>query len=611
MSGQRRSVKPEIYINGRLTPSAHCISCSFGAGRQGLPQAVIEVQPRGRQAGRRGFFNIAMARFRQATVEVRINGQTVHIGKAFAQAGGISSQADTSQIISRMDEHLFGLPLYYSYYYDRASNRINPYSLPTVFNPEFDGGVWYNRSSRRDRSGAGTFLHPQAAETATSRRWNRSTAQEWTLPEAVYYLCWSLNPRQTYVRNPTAANLAAVLNGSTGVLRNYEAPIGAFLPEQLDRLLDPFGYGWTVDMHGGRNNAIRVFRKGAGRGLVLRHQGPGATLNTAATNLESCSVTADVSNRAFNEVAVVGDYEQYEVTVELVRAWAKKYDEWDYPSLSKNDESWAGNKDLERVWRDWVLNEAGDYNGVRPEIKKPHDFGGVFGFNRYIQRRRKFKPCLTQNEDGSPKGNAGGVYVEWWDKYSNSWKPIDELGVEGRQVKILERECGIRFDGVEIPLELYEQREYAKVRVTATVESDKRLEVRQTAFPASLLTDLKAEVFDVGTKYKYRKRHESSRFADSYPKVDEVDDTPEAQRFANQLLASWNAATIDGTATLTGIAYSTAGVIGQTIAGVDGRGVSFNAAPVGNRFPTIVGCKISVQDQATTYTLDTFRGETI
>lgn len=596
----------QVYVAGQLRLDVQCTDVSFGAGARGLGVATLVVQPALRTKGRRRMLNLELADFGQPEIEVRIAGRVVHWGKVLAQAGQIGSDGDPVGLISRMDEHHFGNPLYYARYFDPRDNQFRWYTLPTIFNPEFDGRAVGNMHNRQE-NGAYVFLHQESTETDAAIKYQGNFASFWSLAEAVHYLINACNGSQTYIQNPSLAELRRAMAGSR-IFRNYEAPLGAYLPEQLDRILDPYGFSWCVDLVRPGVRKIRVFKLGLGKASQLKLQPPGATADFARSNLEACSLTADVGNRTFNAVAILGDYEQYESTFELVRAWRPEFDDSPIDELSKHDENWFANAPKQRAWRDWTLNEAGDYIGLRNAIRQPYNLDAIFGAGQYLERRRKFLPCISLLPDGSPQGNAGGVFVEWWDNDEGAWKPIDDLSPEGRQVRILERECGIRFDGPEVPEEIYAQGNYAKVRVTATIQSDKRIEFRETA-KNTRLADVRFEVIDAASKFRYRQRDAGSRFAGVVDSVANLDDRIIMRQYAQQLLSAWNAATVEGSATLAGVDFNLTGVIGSTIGGIDGRKVGLSVGNDIPRFPTVVGCKLDIQGQQTVLSIDTFRGE--
>lgn len=606
MALRKNAPNVEVYVAGNLRQDVTCVGVNFGAGARGLGTADLVIQPPLRGRGRRRMLDIGLANFGQPEIEVRIGKRVVHWGKVLAQSGEIGSDGDPARLISRMDEHHFGIPLFYSRYHDPRDKMFRWYSLPTIFNPDFDGRSVGNMHNKQENGGY-VFLHPESNETAPAIKYQGNFSSFWSLPEAVHYLMNACNGSQTYIKNPSLTELRRAMSGSR-IFRNYEAPIGPYLPEQLDRILEPYGFSWTVDTPRPGFRKIRVFKRGFGKPSQLRLQRPGAKLSLGASNLDACSLTGDVGNRTFNAIAILGDYEQYESTFELVKAWKPEFDDTPVDELSKHDENWFVDSAKQRAWRDWTLNEAGDYIGLRNAIRKPHNLDAIFGAGQYLERRRKFLPCLSLLPDGSPQGHAGGVYIEYWDNTEGVWLPIDNIGSEGRQVRVLERECGIRFDGVEIPYEIYEQGNYAKVRVTATIESDKRIEYREVA-RVSRLADLRFETVEAAGKFRYRQRDRDSRFVGVVDSVATLDDKIIMRQYAQQLLAAWNAATVEGSATLAGVDFNLNGIIGTTIGGIDGRNVDFSVGNGVPRFPTVVGVKLDIGGQQTVISLDTFRGE--
>lgn len=615
MTLHKEAPEVRVYVAGTYQPDWHPVEVTLGSGGSMLPQAVLEVQPMARDPGRLQLLDVQLAAFDQPSIEIIKGTQVLHWGRVLARPASLDGEdGDRIRLISRMDPHHFGQPLNQTWFWDPATRAPVPHSLPTVFNPEWDGKIIGNANLNGHPAwGTLLFVHPASVETAEGAVYQRTTPFEWGLPEAAHYLCWALNAGQRFVRNPTLAEARAVLPNDRGVLRNHLCPAGAYLPQQLDRLLDSFGYGWKVEFSRG-SRKIHFFARGQGPPRMLRLQEPGSALDMTQSNVESNQLKADVADRAFNIVRVYGEYKLHEFTAELVKGWDPAYDNASDGDLQKHSNAWALIQEKENVWRKWVLNEAGDYNGLRPGITRPFDFRAIFAPDSFLRRRRKLEPCLTQQWDNTPMGHAGGVYIEWWDAGGEGepgqWVPIDTLSAEGRQVRILQRECGIYFDGLLPPAEIRDQASRAKVRITASVYSDTRSEVRIVRHPASLLSDFKEESVDVGSRFKIRKRHRSSRFVGTSRTVDETDDTPFMRNFASRLIDNWNLATLDGTVTLTGVDYIYRGMIGTTISGINGRNVDFNVAPPGLpvRYPTVVGARINFEQQTTEITLDTFRG---
>jgi hypothetical protein len=275
-----------------------------------------------------------------------------------------------------------------------------------------------------------------------------------------------------------------------------------------------------------------------------------------------------------------------------VPAWPKDQDDSDIEDLMDSSDKWLQSNSTSRDWRDWVLNEAGDYNGERDGIDKTYDLAAIIG--PCTPRRRHFEPTITTDTDGMPFGNCGGLTVEWWDKDggddgTGAWRPLSDISPEARTVKILSEECGIRFDGDVPPSELIDQgidadtgMPNAKVRVTASLRADRRVEAFATAFsPLDPWTNF--ETIDVGSRFKKRRIDKSSiyfkKVRDGQMTSTKVDDLLAATAFARQLLANWNQASISGTLTLTGCGYRPTAALGRPISGISGRDVDFRRRP--------------------------------
>jgi hypothetical protein len=78
---------------------------------------------------------------------------------------------------------------------------------------------------------------------------------------------------------------------------------------------------------------------------------------------------------------------------------------------------------------------------------------------------------------------------------------------------------------------------------------------------------------------------------------------------AFQLLTAWNAASINGPATITGIDYNFYQAIGLVVPGIKGRNVNFATSKDVVRYPSVVAITIRPQDQVTELSLDTANGD--
>lgn len=610
----------QVFLDGVLSPHVQVLDVQLGAGGAHLPQATLEFQKPGRQPKPK-LENVKLCQFPQPEVEIVIAGNVVHWGKVLAQPATLDGRAgDQVQWVSRMDEHHFGEPLHQAVFYEPFGKKPARYALPLIFNPEWDGKISENMSSHEDKQKKFRLLsHPGSLETQLARDYHGTNALAWNLVQAVFTLCWVLNPEEQHVKNPSRSELQQILSEDDGLVRNHECRRGGWLPEQLDELLAPLGYGWTIQYEGRGRRRIRVYSRAEGRKRQLKHQKPGARLDLGKTNLEGLRLVADVAGKACNAVRIVGAPIVVEGTFYLKPAWDPLLDELLPDQLTKNDDGWFDNPAYADVWRKWVLNEAGDYCGPPTNYDDPHDFSVLF-FDPdkddpndekppALARRRQFEACLTLQPDGSPQGHAGGVFIEFFDNDQQEWVPLDRIGPEGRQVRILEKECGIYFDGLTIPTEIRAQASLGevRVRVTASVETDERAEVLEKAdADKSLLKEPKELTLDLGGSFKRRRRDITSRFEGLIEKTSEIDDTKRMKELAKRVLEASNVASLAGTVTITGIDFDVSQVIGTTLQGIDGRNVDFNVSPVGQRYPTVVGCHLNVANQQLELVLENY-----
>ena len=617
MTHQKQAPKTFVRFNGVLTPAAHPLSADLFTGGRRLDNATIEILAVGKQKAGSEFHNLDFKNFKQSEVEIstKIPGRpevVIHWGKVAGYSMRHDDKGEVFHIVSRQEQHHFGDPLKSIPVWSHGT--VVTTHKPLVFNEEIDGKIFYNRSPHI-LGGQSVFVDPESIRSALSQSYeNTVDAEPWNIQTAAHFLCNWLNPNETYIKNPSFANLG-ILPPDLRLLRNHKIKYGLFLPLALDELLEPYGYSWFVFLSRGKRQ-IKVFKRGVGTVRTLLMQAPGSSVDMDKTNVEGVNLGFDVTSRAFNAVTVMGDYEAYEVTVELMPAWEAALDATDPADLQRDAEAWETDRSLSRVWRDWVLNEAGDYE--RYDFPRAFNLNSIFGKDAWYPHRRKFHPCITLGPDGAPIGQTGGIVVEWWNWEENAWLPLDVIGAESRHVRILERECGIRFDGAVIPWELYDQgadhhaSQWTRVRVTATIIADRRAVVSKAA-DSSLIADLKEFVLDAPSRFKLRTVHYTSQYAAQVfagtLKSTEVDDTGAMGALASELLDNWNQASIDGNVTLTGPGFNIQQTLGDPLGGVSGRNVRFSTNAAGSKFPTVVGLRLDFPQQTTTVTLDTYQRE--
>jgi hypothetical protein len=611
-----------VYLNGKLTDGVHVLSCSFGKGSAGLATAELVFATTGQNQGHIEVENIELAKFEQPSVEIVIAGDSgdrvIWCGDILARHYSLSEVTCTA----RVEDYHFGLPLKKSWYWNPKSSQPISLHLPTIFNPELDGLIWPNCSQKKHPKLAfNLFLHPESQQTDKAKEYAGSTKPTlWTLAEAVFYLCQSLNSGQLSggqdVGNPTLAELFSVLGEDDSLLRNYEAPFGVYLPEQLDRLLEPFGFGWTVDCLARGKRKIRVFARGKGKSAGLGLQPSGESVKAEKTNVAEISLSADVSSGVSNFLTVVGDFKRFERVFYLQKAWKSEYDSRNLQDLWLDTDTWKETPELSRVWRDWVLNEAGDYNGLRDEITKPYDFDELFGQGTWVARRRAFLPCLSVDADGAPRGQLRGVYIEWSADGGGAnaeWKPVEHIPGGYGGIALLARECGIRFVGLTPPafFNSTEDASKCRIRVTACVESDERVEILTDRKP-SLLSRAKREYINAGRKFKFKQVSPNSPFLTRSNGTDRqntaVDDSLKIAAATNELVKSSVLATVGGDMQLVGIDHDESIAVGSTVPKIIGRGIGLHSDPAGNMAAQIVGLAFDFQGQKTSAVIDTYRG---
>lgn len=453
--------------------------------------------------------------------------------------------------------------------------------------------------ARRFATGAGEAPSKERAKDPEQAKMLASD-KFWTLKEAVYYLCWTLNEAEANFKNPTREALK-LLDENTAPFQDVAIPLGTFLPEALDMVLDPFGFGWRVDYLGKGSRKLSVFQRGSGTKKNLKLQEPKSILDLKKTNLESSSIACG-NQSLVNRIEAIGNFKLYESTWELKKAWATDLDSLSQEELSESSLDWKEHPERQRVWRDWVLNEAGDYIGVRSEIKDPYDFKPIFDADT-VRRRRRFQPCITLTKDRLPVGE-NGYFVEYYDGLD--WRPIGGF-------EVLTGECGIRFSG-PIPPEEISMNPNVKLRITASVYSDERLTHKTKANPNSPQPLEAPALLDVSEQFHFRKIHEQSEFSQRVKNGEyehlQIDDTKRIKEFADRLVKTTDHLDVRGTAVvwdLDGDTYD----LGDIIEKIEGRNISMDAgAATGGeekKYPQVVGITYDYENQRRVLALETFR----
>lgn len=555
---------------------------------------------------------------------------SICLGWGFLSANpqAIRSDAEATSYEARISNHHFGVPLTsYPVWHAETSERLDV-ERPLVFNPQIDEIIEGNMSSKRAPFFSNPppndmlwhyMIDPESVRTAAARTLQTQTASLWTLTDAVLAICWWLNPDETHIKNPTPAKLEDVFTDRDAMLKNVALPYGIYLPEALDRLLAPFEYGWYLRHwlnDNQRGTDLQFFPRGSGVKKKLLLQRPGENRDIKKTTVADLEVQYSINDLA-NRIEVYGDFLKRESTFILQKGWDDEYDETTLEDLSKGS---AFAELHPAVGRKWILNEAGDYTGLRTEIDEPYDVSPLFDDEQQAHVRRKFLRCLTQHPDADDL-ESNGYRVDWYDEEQPDALDHQEDDDPGWvRVKwpfsVLEKECGIWFEGVTPPPELWSlieagTPEKARIRITATIVGDQRVSgiaTRRTKSPNGQDVTL---VLDLKDRFQYSEVAASSIYA-GRPSVAR-DDSDEIQDYAEDIREISDAMKMHCSVTLEGVKHPDY-AIGDLIDNVKGRNLSLNgydpSAGTSTRNPQVVGFTYHLQGgQRLELMLDSFQKE--
>ena len=615
----REAATVRLFLDGVEQPSARVLNITQGMGNSNsctfrLEDDGIRAEPKLADGEMRNLLRIGGDRPPEVDVQIQPQG-LVHNGFITRVQGSLGVSEELVYTSSNPDE-MFGDPLAGRQVFDHPNQGFDFDTRSTVFNPKFEGRTFGNR-----RQNSNHFLDPELLPFDELFA-DVTSAREWTLREAVFYIASELNGEE-FFKNPSLASLN-ILPEDPSLLRGHALQIGKYLPSALDDLLHPYGFDWFIDFLAAPLSTITVVPRQGLDIVDLELQAYGETLDTDNTVVKSFNINYDIAGETYNYIEIYGDFKEFEMTVELIPAWkneldTKKASELDAKAI-KADPS------LERVWRDWVLNEAGDYRVVRvpayvrnadgttstsQDSAVPFQFGDPNNF--FEARRRRFRPTISLDEDYTPIGRFNGVHVEIWN--GRAWVVADEIdGIHRPQV--LQKECGIRlFHGAPPPAFMAIGIDTIRVRVTATIVSDRRVAGFAIAPFQHTLRD-RERFLDMRSAFHFRQVDPASVFAvgepQEAPRRADVDDEIKMNDLAERLLESWNQATCQGRVVIEGCDYDPGvRLLGNSLATFDGRNLGLKTSPQGAAadftYPVISGITYNVQDQETELDLSSAR----
>tara|TARA_Y100000593_G_scaffold4213_1_gene8314 strand:- start:3811 stop:5949 length:2139 start_codon:yes stop_codon:yes gene_type:complete len=620
-------------------------------------------------------------------VEIKIADQngndfTVFLGRVGGARVSIKPDGEVVTYTARLDPNMFGLSIASMACMNvntltGGSGTIGDFGLAyseddIIFNPIINGISQPNKTAADIVNGGSPFngskvfidprsIHPGTLNATINARSGVTTVVDtavtlsggysavsdyWSLREVVEYICKAINSNETYIDNPSRAELAAVLPQDGTQIRNLRIRRGAYLPELLDSVLNPYGYYWRVNFANPFGPRIEVAKRGLAGTVNLKRQAPGDVLNDSDTQLWQMNLNYDITNKTVSSNSAYGNEVIKEGTFELVPAWDIT-DPGDDVDVYANQPDIAGGGTSETgvAWRKWVLNEAGDYTDSwagswyaqndwsatsRTAAIKAFDWDTFFGADapnqtNHIKRRSRLLPTVTLNRKGDgPQGNTQGVYIEWG-QYDNAagqwiWRPVtgtgsDEDGVKlagqeqvfshglGIGVRLLENEAGILFDDAPWDLKLSDELDqssyssFPRIRVTASLACDER--VQDTELSADTLpVDTYGGAIDV-TQFRHRAIATTGSYAsvlwygneaagnfsgsEAY-KDGRIDDSTAIATYNANIVNSFNQATVAGTAVLNAVDYVSTDWIGLSVEKVEG--LEFNLRTNANGLAT-------------------------
>jgi hypothetical protein len=485
-----------------------------------------------------------------------------------------------------------------------------------VFNPLIDGKIEPNRSSKTlPGSDWHLWCDPECVRSDEAKDYRQEDVELWDLRDAIRSLCGLLNPDEEFIKNPDLGDEAANPLSNAPPIENLTLKRGAHLPDYLDTLLSQNGFAWHVAVSEGEPDGegrvtlerrIAIYRRSSGPAKKVRLQQIGAAHDPKKDNIPSLTVELDIADLA-NKVTCDGAFEEYEFTIELFRAWPEGDDALTASELKKSDNDSRYVIDKKRdAWRLWVANEAARYSGTRTGVAPIPDGPGFHpsldAF--HTPRARKIGDCLCLDEDGKRRE----PFVEWWDVAEEEWRAVPGEW----SYQILPDQIGLRFTGDTPPADLMNAGDDAKLRITGTVATDKRITAtaeRRDRSPNGREVEL---WIDVRERFFFRAAWEDGEFRSRFfdPPAYELGAVYDLQtKDDRQALIDYATAVQDveeSAGLVAGIPVAgieTAYRIGDVISSVDGRGISFNRNSPKSEFKKslqVTGLRFDRKEQMTT-----------
>ena len=622
MSVQRKSPQVLLFRDGVEMPDARVYKVTRTLGVRNNT-ATFGFRPVGgfqpiKAANQRLEGTRLQEQIENSTIEIEVTTRdgkrkTIHWGKVVAYDYQLSSGNEEAIYTSQLEMQHIGHTSCADMAYARDPYTFDGRShdgilwIPSddiIFNPLVDGEVIGNLHIKLFDKRIPTFVHPASLYRNDT---SSSPNKLWSLADAVQWLCTAYGNADN-ITFPTPKELQETLDddGDPRVLRNTKIPRGGSFGAILDSLLLPRGFVWSIELYPG-SRLLQIVPRGAYAEYPVRLQEYGSDLDDKKSTLKSARLSFHLSDNVVNSVTVIGSERLTEAKFPLIPAWDPDDDDFVEALYEDHDDHRTDSQ--KRAWRDWVLNESGEYTDLRDTNSRPKMLlWAVLG--RVVYRRRKFLPRLTLGPDGKPLGNSQGVLIEYYDPNYEEWLPIERTGAKPR---LLKDECGIRFGDAGPPMALRMiPLADLQIRVTATIEGDDP--IGKTRRHDTQLEDTISQTVWGKSRYAHNERARYNVRGHVAGADVIVDDRNAMRDEAGRLVTSWSAANLAGPLTLFGIDWDTV-LLGHNIHNIAGRDISLRTNKGGladgpttpARFPTVTSVTYNIQRQETILSLDTFR----
>ena len=600
------SADVEVWINGvqRTDAVLRNVASSINNKPEFAQFELLDLKDNDNRSIFEKFGNL---RFSNHEVQIKLNSFWVHFGNIVEAEFDRSNSGEVLLFTSRFDNHLFGDPLIGApLAADFEITKVLPViGAEMILNPLYEGKIFPNQIVPDDSTPFeyATIMLPEQAIRLDE------DLPGWDLAYAVHTLCEQLNPLEVHVKNPTFDHLQDVLPvEDEKLIQNVKFKIGSYLPEVLDALLIPLGFGWKVEHLSKTKRSIEVFQRGSGVKTQLQQ-------NTVGTNTDSTdagyqvNIRNDIASNTTNQVLVIGGRQQIEVTLELTPDWDATYEGRAPGYYQLGAGYWKNDPELAQVFRRWSLVPSNKNTDPRSDLAYSDQWQNIVGDDPFFTRRR-FMPCITLRKDTlRPFGNFRGTHIEYRSEAADDpeWlsveAAIDTPSLRGGQsVQLLDDELGIYFSG-RLPPMLQQQvgRDEFRLRITATIETVGRRHVYSEELDEHELELFKILTLDMENSFPFRTIHEDSALKDRSDAVyPEIDSTEAMEAFAESILERQKHPETSGTITMSLIDPFQRSTLGKVLEKFQTMNFEFWN---GSSYPTISGWSVDIDAQTTTISL--------